>query len=586
MKPIFRSALLATVVALLFAHSAAAFKRADQKRIAELGADYRQWLTEVELLISNEELDAFLALEKDYQRDAFIRRFWQVRDPFPETARNEFKTNWYERLDYARSNFEVLTDDRARLLLLNGPPLRRLVVKCDTRFHPSEIWFYDGSDQVGFQFFLIFVRPYDVGQFRLWYPQDGLDKLFNRTYEGPKGQPSLADIERFCEDGRFISTAIAWTLNEGKTGFPLILSRIEAKPEPPEGEWIATFSSYSTDVPEDAEPLPAKLEVDFPGRQQSRTVVQGVLTVDLDQAGRAELAGYSSYNFLVNGEVLLGSELFESWRYKFDFPAADVTGATVPMVFQRTLRPGDYRLIVRVEDLNSGRFYREERPLTVPEVARDAPPPPPEDPETARILAEANAAISSGETTIQLIEPRGELLTGYMRLDTLTTGDGFDHVTFFLDGKSVLTKTKPPYSVDVDLGDLPRTRTVRAVGYDAAGGEIASDEMTVNAGRQRFAVRLVSPRKGQTYHQSLLAEAEVSAPEGQAIERVEFYLNETLLATLYQPPYTQPVLVPPEGALAYVRAVAYLTDGNSTEDLVFVNAPEYLEQVDVQFVEL
>jgi VWFA-related protein len=35
-----------------------------------------------------------------------------------------------------------------------------------------------------------------------------------------------------------------------------------------------------------------------------------------------------------------------------------------------------------------------------------------------------------------------------------------------------------------------------------------------------------------------------------------------------------------------VRAVAYLDDGNATEDTVFINAPPYLEELDVQFVEL
>jgi len=35
-----------------------------------------------------------------------------------------------------------------------------------------------------------------------------------------------------------------------------------------------------------------------------------------------------------------------------------------------------------------------------------------------------------------------------------------------------------------------------------------------------------------------------------------------------------------------VRAVAYQTDGNSTEDLVFINAPENFEELEIQFVEL
>jgi Ca-activated chloride channel family protein len=70
------------------------------------------------------------------------------------------------------------------------------------------------------------------------------------------------------------------------------------------------------------------------------------------------------------------------------------------------------------------------------------------------------------------------------------------------------------------------------------------------------------------------------------VERVEVYLNETRVATLYQPPFTQAVILPKDQSLAYVRAVAYLSDGNTTEDLVFVNAPDYLEELDVDFVEL
>jgi VWFA-related protein len=110
--------------------------------------------------------------------------------------------------------------------------------------------------------------------------------------------------------------------------------------------------------------------------------------------------------------------------------------------------------------------------------------------------------------------------------------------------------------------------------------------MQLNTSAHRFAVRLIEPRRGQRYESSLRAEAEVSVPEDSALERVELHLNETLVATLYQPPFTQALVLPPKEQVAYVRAVAFLTDGNSTEDLVFVNAPEGLEEVEVQFVEL
>ncbi len=82
------------------------------------------------------------------------------------------------------------------------------------------------------------------------------------------------------------------------------------------------------------------------------------------------------------------------------------------------------------------------------------------------------------------------------------------------------------------------------------------------------------------------ADVQVEVPEDQVLERVEFYLNEDLLATLYQPPFTQPMVLAAGEAAAYVRAVAYLADGNSTEDLVFINSPNLVEEVDVQLLEL
>jgi Ca-activated chloride channel family protein len=353
-----------------------------------------------------------------------------------------------------------------------------------------------------------------------------------------------------------------------------------------QGEWVETFNSYTTEVPEDAPRLPGELTLGFPGRRQSRTAVQGTVSVPRQAAGTAELADYRSYNFILIGEVVADGELFDNFRYKFDLPVTEVGDAEkLPLVFQRFLRPGDYTLMVKVEDLNGGAFFRSEQPLSVPRVEQGMPPPPMNE-ATAQLLAEANAALARGDTTLQLIQPQGELQTGYVRFDTLTTGDDIAKVVFALDGQELLTKAKPPWSVDLDLGSVPQPRTLTAVAFDAAGAEVASDELVLNAAGHRFRVGLVEPRKGKTYRHSLTAEARVQVPEEQTVDRVEFFLNETRVATLYQEPWVQPIVLPEEAPIAYVRAVAYLPDGNSTEDLVFVNAPDYLEEIDVQFVEL
>ncbi|MEM8996840.1 MAG: VWA domain-containing protein, partial [Acidobacteriota bacterium] len=123
-------------------------------------------------------------------------------------------------------------------------------------------------------------------------------------------------------------------------------------------------------------------------------------------------------------------------------------------------------------------------------------------------------------------------------------------------------------------------------GLDAAGETVAEDELLVNSGGYRFAVNVVEPRKGKVYRDSLQARVEVDVPDGRSLERLEIFLNETPVATLFQEPFVQPIVLPPGDAVGYVRAVAYLTDGNTTEDLVFINAPGEVEELDVQFVEL
>ncbi|MGH9362127.1 MAG: VWA domain-containing protein, partial [Thermoanaerobaculia bacterium] len=56
----------------------------------------------------------------------------------------------------------------------------------------------------------------------------------------------------------------------------------------------------------------------------------------------------------------------------------------------------------------------------------------------------------------------------------------------------------------------------------------------------------------------------------------------------YQGPYAQPLALARAGAVAYVRAVAYLADGSAAEDLVMLNAPaaDVGDAIDVRLVEL
>ncbi|HVR30912.1 MAG TPA: VWA domain-containing protein [Thermoanaerobaculia bacterium] len=552
---------------------------------------HQRFLEEVSLLVSEPERRAFLELTQPHQRDRFIQRFWQARDPFPQTARNEFRDRWEANAELARARFVDLSDPRAQVILFFGEESRTLRSTCSELLTPIEIWFFDGVETGSGQFTVVFLRQGD--NVRLWSPHQGLTRLRSPFFITRSDEEHLRRVAEDCPRGDEILLAIQQTAD-----WEQLRDRLSLKPARAE-DWVAAFLASSTDVPEGAAELPASHHTSFPGVHQSRTVVQLLLTVPREHAVLAETGPYESYNFLVDGEVLRRGELFETFRYKFNVPAEEGAepGDQIPLALERNLRAGDYTWIIRLQDLNGNSYYQLREDVAVPNVlvadggGRDHEPlgEAPEPEGRLEFLAEANASLedaADGDQVVKLWAPRDRLLTGTVRVEARATGERISRVAFDLDGKQVMAKTSPPYSIEINLGRAPRLHTLQARALDASGRTVARDQVLLNAGPHHFAVRLIEPQRGGRYTRSVRARAEPEVPEGEALERVELYLNETLVATLYQPPFVQPIAIPPAQELAYVRAVAYLGDGNSTEDLVFVNSPHPLDEVRVDLVEL
>ena len=66
------------------------------------------------------------------------------------------------------------------------------------------------------------------------------------------------------------------------------------------------------------------------------------------------------------------------------------------------------------------------------------------------------------------------------------------------------------------------------------------------------------------------------------VARVEFLVNDQLMATLHRPPWQAQIELPTAlggAGLDYLTVAVYLDDGTRAEDLRFLNQPEYLEEV-------
>ena len=176
-------------------------------------------------------------------------------------------------------------------------------------------------------------------------------------------------------------------------------------------------------------------------------------------------------------------------------------------------------------------------------------------------------------------------MTGLQRFET-RAADGVKAVDFYLNGSKVMTRTRPPFEADLNLGPLPRKQTIRVVAFGTAGRAIGEDEYIVNEGREIFRVRIMSPEKGARVSGPTRVVAAVAVPEGKTLQKLEIYSNERRIATLYQAPFEQTVTISEGKSLGYVRIVGTLEDGTVAEDLRYVNAPSYISEVSVDAVEL
>ena len=562
---------------------------------------HADFLDAVDPILSDTERRVFGELRHAYQRDAFVQRFWAVRDPFPETPQNEFRERFDRVVELAEERFGAARDARFEALLLHGEPLRTFRTTCEL-LRTLDVWHYPHSPAVRGEFYLVFLRQ--GGGFRLWTAADGLSGILAFAGAATDRAAALDRIGRECSRGGDVLAAL---------GLALDWQAMDAEAPAPGragDEWALVFLDRSTETPAGAETLPAEIAMRYPGRRGGRTVVQAIVGID---PARLPAAGGEARRFVLDGEVLRRGELFESFRYRFDRPAAAGDGearASIPLVAQRYLRPGAYRLVVKVREVETGRFFGASAELEVPLVRpaegtgsslRDIAPDagqkaraPTDGADATGIpdwLAEANAAGSrlgdpSDDHGVRIHALPERLITGRVRVGADAAGPGIHHLAFSLDGRERIRKRRPPYQVEIDVGAAPRPHSLRVDARDEQGAVLATDEVTINSGPHRFAVRLTSPQRGAAHSRSVRAAAEVEAPRHERLDRVEFFLNDTRTATLYQPPFEQPIRIDPAEPLSYVRAVAYLETGAWAEDLVFVNSRNLVEEVEVALVEL
>jgi len=188
----FRS-LLTLMLIVGAAVSAFAVSKRDMQN---LPPRYKDWLTkEVNYIITDDEAQAFVHLSTDAERDSFIQRFWELRNPDPNSPTNTYKEEIYRRIAYANQWFghEQGTPgwmtDMGRVYITLGPPKQRNHLLLSANERPMEIWFYDNQNgALPPYFYVVFFQKDTTSDFTLYSPyMDGPEKLVT-SYQAENGR--------------------------------------------------------------------------------------------------------------------------------------------------------------------------------------------------------------------------------------------------------------------------------------------------------------------------------------------------------------------------------------------------------------
>ncbi|HEX5856002.1 MAG TPA: hypothetical protein VFZ57_10310, partial [Thermoanaerobaculia bacterium] len=345
--------------------------------------------------------------------------------------------------------------------------------------------------------------------------------------------------------------------------------------------------------------IPIDVREQYLGRTGGKTAVKFVLSVskgDIRGAGNAQPRVYSFY---LAGDVTDDrNQAVESFRVPvdIDLSSADVTNAGKPVAitFLRALPPGTFNIQFRLEGVAGKLLGTRAISVTVPAMssefrAEDAGGDGAGLPSAAAIVLEAeNRPVVPPNTTgfVKILAPETEVPVGLLRIEC-EVKEPVKRVEFYLEDKKILVKNRPPYTVELDLGKIPKKQTLKVLGFDVQGNFVDADAWAINEKDARLAVRILELPKQKNAGDTVELKVALQSIAGGAAKKLQLWLDDTMLKEWTEPPFTVTVPVAKIQKATLMRATATDADGKEFTDLkVLKGESRFMSKVEVSLVEL
>lgn len=181
-------------------------------------------------------------------------------------------------------------------------------------------------------------------------------------------------------------------------------------------------------------------------------------------------------------------------------------------------------------------------------------------------------------SSLRIVTPARTTLLGDSDFQ-LESGTDIGRVDWYLDDRKAGTSNRPPFRVSIDVGHVPSARTIKAVAFDRDGKAKGEASTTINDRVDAFTVSIVAPASSWIGGASDV-ELDVRVPPGRKLVGADVSWNGQEVAKLTSMPLRTKIDVP-RGEFGYLRAVATLDNGTTTETTKVFNAAGMSESVEV-----